>query len=82
MSGFDAAEEVKKLKIETKARRKTRFDKSRLDAYKGELVAMYEKGASIAELQRWLRKKRVKVWWSTVNRWLIKNGYKTEVEKD
>lgn len=82
MSNFDATEEVKKLKQQTKVIRQKRLSKSSLDMYKGELVKMYDQGASVAELKRWLSEKNINVWWSTVNRWLITNGYKTEAKKD
>lgn len=70
---FDAAAEVAALKKQTAAIRKRSYTqrKSRLDRYHTELMAMHKAGASIAELTRWLRKKKaVKVAESTVNRWL------------
>lgn len=35
---------------------------------------MYAAGASVAELQRWLRERRIKVAHSTVARWLARHG--------
>ena len=77
MEGFDAKSEVNALKEQTKAIRKRNYKKraSRLDTYHAELVMMQKHGATIAELTRWLRKKKaIKVSESTVSRWLNKNG--------
>lgn len=77
MENFDAESEVKALKEQTKAIRKRNYKKrvSRLDAYHAELTMMQKHGATIAELTRWLRKKKaIKVSESTVSRWLNKNG--------
>ena len=75
MSGFDAAKEVARLKLETKLRRKRPYSQriSKLDIYKSELLAMSEAGASGAELQRWLKKQRIPVALTTVLRFLEKN---------
>ena len=74
MTDFDAESEVKKLKQQTTTIRKKQYYKSRLDRYKGELLALHQAGASCAELQRFLRTKRIKVVHSTVARWLLKHG--------
>lgn len=74
MNEFDPDFEVKKLKEQTSIIRKTRFSQSRLDRYKGELLTLSQSGATCAELQRYLRTKRIKVVHSTVARWLAKNG--------
>ncbi|MDD1829524.1 hypothetical protein CGK66_08735 [Vibrio parahaemolyticus] len=69
---FDAHQEAEALRQQTRIIRKRSYSrrKSRLDQYKGELLALRREGCSIAELQRWLRKKRIKVVHSTVARWL------------
>ncbi|HAS6415534.1 hypothetical protein [Vibrio vulnificus] len=69
---FDAHQEAEALKQQTRIIRKRSYTrrKSRLDQYKGELLALRREGCSVAELQRWLRKKRIKVVHSTVARWL------------
>ena len=67
-------DEYIELKTQTKQIRKQRFFVSRLDKFKGELLVLYKKGTTISELQRWLRKKRIKVAYSTVHRWMQKNG--------
>lgn len=74
MSDFNTELEVEKLREQTSTIRKTRYSRSRLDRYKGELLSLHKAGASCAELQRFLRKKRIKVVHSTVARWLLKHG--------
>ena len=71
---FDAKAEAERLKSHTKIIRKPRFSRSRLDRYAGELLELRKNGVSVAELQRWLRAKRIKVNWTTVKRWLDKHG--------
>ena len=76
MSEFDAQAEVQRLKAHTKAIRKREYSRriSKLDKYKGELISMYRAGASGAELQRWLKEKRIPCALSTVLRYVQKNG--------
>jgi hypothetical protein len=74
MENFNVNNEVMQLKRQTKMSRQKRYGQSRLDQYKNQLIALYSDGSTIAELQRWLRGKRVKVEWSTVSRWMNKNG--------
>jgi DNA-binding transcriptional ArsR family regulator len=71
---FDPKAELEKLQQQTKLIRKTRKSNSRLDEFKGELVQLNAEGASVSEIQRWLRSKRTKVAWSTVSRWLKNHG--------
>ena len=71
---IDAAQIVQELKSQTRVVRKRRYGFSRLDRYTAELLELRAHGASIAELQRWLRTKRIKVNHSTVSRWLTKHG--------
>ncbi|MDU7186034.1 MAG: hypothetical protein E6294_08390, partial [Klebsiella sp.] len=72
---FDAKMTVRQLQAETRLRRKKpyRRNKSRLDRYRMEILALRQHGASAAEIQRWLRQKRVCVFLTTVTRWLEKN---------
>ena len=72
MSVFDTENKLIELKQQTKVIRKKRFTRSRLDKHSAELLSLYKAGASIAELQRWLRANRIKVEHSTVSRWLDK----------
>ncbi len=76
MTEFDEVATLKELKEETKNIRYRCYKKyrSRLDRYKNELLILYQDGATRAELKRWLRRKKIKVAWSTVNRWIAKNG--------
>lgn len=74
MNSFDPATEVALLKQQTKSIRQPRFSRSRLDKFAGELITMLAAGASVAELQRWLRAKRIRVEYSTVYRWVKKHG--------
>ena len=67
---FDAAAEVAHLKADTRARRRLRRAPSRLDRHTHELLALYDAGATVAELQRWLAARRVRVHQTTVGRWL------------
>ncbi len=69
---FDTAAELAALQAQTRRIRQVRYRPSRLDRYTGELLSLYQAGASAAELQRWLRARRIKVVLSTVTRWLEK----------
>ena len=71
---FDAATEVAHLKADTRARRRLRRAPSRLDRHTHELLALYDAGATVAELQRWLAARRVRVHQTTVGRWLRRRG--------
>ena len=71
---LDVQSELEKLKLQTQKVRKKRYYKSRLDRYKGELLKLYQSGASVAELRRWLLARRIKVVTSTVSRWIKKNA--------
>jgi len=67
---FDATAEVAHLNADTRARRRRRRTPSRLDRHTHELLALYDAGATVAELQRWLAVRRVRVHQTTVGRWL------------
>ena len=70
---FDAQREVDQIrKLRDKARRR-RYQKSRLDRYRAELVAMRRAGASCGDLAVWLRVvHRCSIHRSTVDRYLKK----------
>ncbi|MBA0190109.1 hypothetical protein [Pectobacterium odoriferum] len=74
MTEFSVSQELAALQEETRLIRKPRYRKSRLDRYTGELLQLHQAGASAAELQRWLRAKRIRVVLSTVTRWLARHG--------
>ncbi|UYZ85596.1 hypothetical protein MTZ49_15710 (plasmid) [Entomomonas sp. E2T0] len=73
---FDVNKEKQALKEQTKAIRKRVYKKrkSRLDRYKGEILALHNAQVTPTEIKRWLRAKRIKVVLTTVIRWLEKNG--------
>ncbi|HDS1199609.1 hypothetical protein L2728_00995 [Shewanella chilikensis] len=67
-------DEILKLKTETKLIARKRIRPSRLDVHSARLLALYRGGASKAELRRWLIRKGMAVEWTTVKRWIDKNG--------
>ena len=71
---FNADTELEVLRRQTGEIRRRRYTRSRLDRYRGELLLLHRGGASVAELQRWLRARRIRVVHSTVARWIDKNG--------
>ncbi len=71
---FDAAAEAARLRAQSRARRRPRYRRSRLDRYKGELLALRAEGCTTAELQRWLLAHRIRVQHATVARWLRRHG--------
>ena len=71
---FDAVAEAARLRAQTRARRRPRYGRSRLDRYKHELLALRDAGATTAEIRRWLLDRRVRVHHSTVARWLRRHG--------
>lgn len=74
MKKFNAEDEVKRMRTLRIQRHKRRYNGSRLDRYKHELLSMRLIGSTPTELQLWLRtEKRTKVALSTVTRWLQKN---------
>ena len=73
---FDPLTELATLRQQTATIRKRNFVRSRFDRHAGELLALHRAGASTAELQRWLRERRIKVVHSTVARWLAKHDHK------
>ena len=58
---FDAPAEAARLKTDTRARRRRCRTVSRLDRHTHELLALYDAGTTVAELQRWLEARRVRV---------------------
>ena len=71
---FNADTELEALRRQTGEIRRRRYTRSRLDRYRGELLLLHRGGASVAELQRWLRARRIRVVHSTVARWIARNG--------
>ena len=73
-NAFDTVAEAARLRAETRACRRPRYRRSRLDRYKGELLALRDEGCTTAELQRWLLARRIRVQHATVARWLRRHG--------
>lgn len=71
---FNVQEEISELKIQKQTIRKRRFYTSQLDKYTDEIKSLKSAGATYADIRRWLRDKKVRVAWSTIQRWYKKNG--------
>ena len=71
---FDASAGATRLRAQTRARRRPRYRRSRLDRYQRELLALRDEGCTTAELQRWLLAHRIPVQHATVARWLRRHG--------
>jgi len=76
MTTFDAKAEVKRLSAITQLRKKKRYVRSKLDKYKAEIIALRAEGATLQEIQIWLKQKRLSAEISTISRWL-KNHVET-----
>lgn len=74
MATFDADDELQRVRDLKSLRRKGHYwrGRSQLDAYTAELLALYDQGASAADLRSWLAMppRRLSVHHSTVSRWL------------
>ena len=71
---FDATEELQALVEKTELRKRKRCSTSKLDKYSPEIRAFKREGATLEQLQIWLKAKRIKAATSTISRWLAKNG--------
>ncbi len=70
---FDAAQELRRVRMHRAQARRRLYRKSRLERYRAELVAMKKIGASCSDLVEWLRiNHRCKINRSTVDRYLKK----------
>ena len=65
-------EEVRRLRLAKQASRRKRFRPSQLLQLRVELVAMRRHGATLKELQVWLKTQRINVHRSTIHRFLSK----------
>lgn len=73
MQSFDATNELENLRRHCGARRKSHYQRSRLNKWRAELVAFNKAGASLREIALWLRKnKRINISHSTIMRYLKK----------
>ncbi len=69
---IDPTTELEQIRKVITAGKRKPYRKSKLDKFRAELVSLREHGASLAELQAWLRiKKRVKTERSTISRYLV-----------
>lgn len=71
---FNAKKELAEIKVLSKIKRKTRYSKSKLDKYHDELLALRSSGATFTECKAWLQSRKVRVAWSTVQRWFTNHG--------
>ena len=70
---FDADMALAEVRQVRKVMKRRIYNKSRLDRFRAELAQMHRAGASLGDLQVWLRKvKRVRVDRSTIHRYLQK----------
>lgn len=69
-NNFIPAVALLEIKRQRQAMRRKRYSRSRLMIFRAELVALRREGASLADLQLWLRGQRVKVARSTIGRYL------------
>ena len=80
MEKFDAIAELARIKELRKIRH---YRKSKLDRFRGEILALTDAGASPADIALWLREHKLKADTSTVSRYiakqkeLLKNGMPT-----
>ncbi|MGL4668192.1 MAG: hypothetical protein ACRCWR_09705 [Saezia sp.] len=81
LSSFDAKTEVLRLKLDTKTRR-YRSRQSCLKRFEAEILALWQEGASVAEIQRWLASHRLRVVHSTISRWLKKHPAVLALQSD
>lgn len=70
MAIFNAAVEVARLKHKAQLRRKKRYSRSKLDKWRPEIRALRADGATLEQIQIWLRERRIKAEISTISRWL------------
>jgi len=71
---MDFADELSRIRAARAARKPKRFSRSRLDKFKFEILKLRKEGASLADIQFWLREKRIVVALSSISRWLKKHG--------
>ena len=74
MAEFNAEEEARTLKQNSLSRKTKTRSNSKLRRYDSEILALRKEGCSYAEIQRWLKKKRLIVAHSTVARWIKRHG--------
>lgn len=73
MAAFDAAAEAARLKRQTQLYRPKRYARSKLDKWRPEILALRAEGATLEQIQIWLREHRIRAELSTISRWLKRN---------
>ena len=71
---FDALAELEEIKRKRKLSKRKRYSKSRIDKLDTEVLRLRDAGASLADIQIFLSKNRIRVVPSTIQRWLKKHG--------
>lgn len=69
MDNFDAIAELKRIR---ELRQIKRYRKSKLDRFRGEILALAKAGASTADIALWLREHKLRADATTVSRYLAK----------
>ena len=74
---------INEIKNERANKRKTRYYKSKLDAFADEIFELYMKKIYIVEIARYLRKNhKVEISETQISRWLKKHGYLNKNKKE
>lgn len=85
MADFDPAAELQRIHQMKKRGRQRPYsqNRSQLDLFTGELLALHDSGARPADLQAWLKMppRRIAVAHSTVTRWLRRTLDKRAVDR-
>jgi len=71
---MDAQKTLAEIREKRALTRKKRHSRSKLDKFTFEILELKNVGATLSELQLFLRQNRVKVELSTISRWLKKHG--------
>ncbi len=69
---FDATTELQHIRAIRKIGQRKTYQRSKLERFRSELVALHQSGGSLADLQAWLRIKKTKADRSTISRYLKK----------
>lgn len=64
--------ELTLIRQQRRMSRRRRYYRSRLDRYRAEIVTLRRAGATLAEINAWLRRRRCRVACSTISRYLSK----------
>lgn len=70
MPTFDAVSETARLRNKAQLRRQKRWSRSKLDKWRPEVLALRAEGATLEQIQIWLKEKRIDAEISTISRWL------------